>query len=1121
MAKKRSPYSPEQLTSPLEPPSLIKKVGSGVVSGLSAVGNVLDLPGSSVRDVLAGKNPLDQWASPTSSLNRTSGRDLLRQHGLIGHKDTYGNFFGGLGAEILTDPLLPYSLGKAAVGNAGKLVKAAGMFDDIGRVASQVAKKGPGSIGMRQARLTVTPRQIIEHGMPGTLEKLQTAAAANKLDLPSLLDEPLGGLAKFWPTGTVLGQGELAQKFAGMLDKAGNAVRFGKIAGVQPVNDLYRHVSAKSMNATDPATLEAARTAFSQKEAARAGVRYKQAQWANQFKDAGLDLDKHGPEIRNWLEFPDQAPAHVKPIVDDIRQFLDPIPGEAAKVGMRFGSANFRTLMAEGKGLFAPRFFPEKLVKTPPGAKSQPLAATAQSRMGRYGWGYSSQEGTAGISKLARYVKELRDQGILNTQDIANALKAKFPGLLKDEYLTGKQVKEWMKNVNTAKYGMPTVASAKAMAAQGLKMAKKFAPSDSWEAAAKSLSRLSDEALDAGIYANHPLVDIGRSVLGTHDAIASSRVALDHLIDLKVAGQGGDVPLEVVLKGLKLDKGNRGSGAVKYVMDGMQAKGLTMPDLNSMKPKEAQKAINEFARTFTVPSDTAKFLTQMKEGWQAPPSVDGLLKIYDQFTTLTKAIFTSLKPSFHGRNLPSGQAANALSEQFSAQAVKDVNTLIRGGVIEGAAKNPFLQAEAAKRGVQNLTDDQATKILSELMYAHEVTGSYGVQELAPSSGQLGGSIQDILQGIPGQHPFSFKEVGKKLIGQGETTLNPLKGKWRGLAGAEQSTFGPLAAGEDIGHLFESYNRGGAFWALLQNGISPEEAAKRVLEAQVGYQNRFYTKTEQQILQRVFLFYKFSKGMLPFTLRQLIENPGGRLAQALRSINQTKDEDELVPSYIAETASIPLGNVPGMQPLEPGAKRYVTGLGMGFEDPAQFAVASAQNALLELASRANPFIKGPLEHMTGQSFFQRGPLGGGRSLEDLDPALGRTLSNLGQLTGLREKNTPVTFPGSRGLEHLLSNSPLSTLLTTARTATDPRKGVGAKVTNLLTGVRVSDVSPAAQDRELLNRAGAIEKQLLGAREYRDTYIPKDRQAEFSPKEQELSAELKALRRLLEERRKRRQ
>src|SRR5687767_1420338 len=47
-------------------PSLVGKIGSTAVGGLSAVGNALDLAlgASSVRDALAGENPFDQFLTP-------------------------------------------------------------------------------------------------------------------------------------------------------------------------------------------------------------------------------------------------------------------------------------------------------------------------------------------------------------------------------------------------------------------------------------------------------------------------------------------------------------------------------------------------------------------------------------------------------------------------------------------------------------------------------------------------------------------------------------------------------------------------------------------------------------------------------------------------------------------------------------------------------------------------------------------------------------------------------------------------------------------------------------------------------------------------------------------------
>ena len=88
---------------PENSPGLIGATARTIGGGLGAVGNILDLPGSTVRDVLAFKNPLDQWLDPLGNHaeeNRTTGRQLARQYGVVGDKDTYGNWWGGFGAEV-------------------------------------------------------------------------------------------------------------------------------------------------------------------------------------------------------------------------------------------------------------------------------------------------------------------------------------------------------------------------------------------------------------------------------------------------------------------------------------------------------------------------------------------------------------------------------------------------------------------------------------------------------------------------------------------------------------------------------------------------------------------------------------------------------------------------------------------------------------------------------------------------------------------------------------------------------------------------------------------------------------------------------------------------------------
>lgn len=57
-----------------EPPP--RKPGA-IMSGLSAIGNVLDLPASMIRDTVTLRNPLDQLLSPFSDKNRAKDGDLV------------------------------------------------------------------------------------------------------------------------------------------------------------------------------------------------------------------------------------------------------------------------------------------------------------------------------------------------------------------------------------------------------------------------------------------------------------------------------------------------------------------------------------------------------------------------------------------------------------------------------------------------------------------------------------------------------------------------------------------------------------------------------------------------------------------------------------------------------------------------------------------------------------------------------------------------------------------------------------------------------------------------------------------------------------------------------------
>lgn len=220
-------------------------------------------------------------------------------------------------------------------------------------------------------------------------------------------------------------------------------------------------------------------------------------------------------------------------------------------------------------------------------------------------------------------------------------------------------------------------------------------------------------------------------------------------------------------------------------------------------------------------------------------------------------------------------------------------------------------------------------------------------------------------------------------------------------------------------------------------------------------------------------------------RQIAEHPHGvtSVAGTIKNMNRMRSPGELLPDYVAETASIPLGED------AQGNRNYITGFGLPFEDPLSFLGKGVRGGLLEGLSRLNPMLKAPLEYATGELFFQAGP-NGGRELADADPLLGRTISNI---VGWED---PVALP--QAVEVGIANSPLARAVSTARQLFDPRKSLLTRATNLASGVRISTVSPASSDA-LLRDAVQQELRDAGSRQFVRSYIPENRKATMTPEQ----------------------
>jgi len=299
----------------------------------------------------------------------------------------------------------------------------------------------------------------------------------------------------------------------------------------------------------------------------------------------------------------------------------------------------------------------------------------------------------------------------------------------------------------------------------------------------------------------------------------------------------------------------------------------------------------------------------------------------------------------------------------------------------------------------------------------------------------------------------------------------------------------LAGGSKYNRHVEFMNRVPMYLFLRDKGFSPVAAAKRVRELQFDYSR--LAPFEKKVMKRVMPFYTFSRKMAPLFVQTLADRPGGMLAQTIRLSNSVSTREHILPDYMADKTTIPN---PFFKPTEEGAASYITGLGLAHEDPLSYmsgleplsrgdATKFFRRTFSEGASRVNPIIKGPAEYLTGQSFFQTGPGGTGRKLEDMDPTMGRILSNLNQLAGGKPlPGKPGPMLGSPLLEAAVSNSPAARYSTGVRKWTDPRKGLGETALGFATGLKQTTISPYQLD----HAAKETLQQMAKERGYGDVY-----------------------------------
>lgn len=824
-------------------PTILQSLGSAALGTVGAVGNLLDVPGSMVRDTLAGRNPFDQVISPFSDKNRTSGRDLARQYGMAGKKDTWGNFAGGLATEIATDPLT-----LLGVGLLGKTAKGA-----------QMVKSG----------------QKLTKGVGAGIRAGERALVSGKI--------PFGPQ---WQRGT----GETAARIGDAIDKAYDTARYSGVGRVAA--SAFKPATMGRM--TKQVQKAAEDIVYPEQMTGRRTAKRTQLDLASRLKAAGYtDSDMLRQEFEG---ISNNMPAELKDAVwKDLQdqRVLDAYagrPGKAlsdpyAKYFPRYVNIRRKDGIESSGKIFAGTTAKDKsrapLLKGWKGGtvavknffKDQDLRKIVEDGL--------DKKSTLKVStEIAEHDKQV-------VTELSNAIRMKY-GNEFDPNVTVK-TKNGLKEVDR----VPLLArklyrSSATTAKDGL-----FANHPLVDLYINTVHRTDRRAAIKGmnsVLSQYLPVDLQKA--GNAASVAPEDVAEWAKIKVPRIGSSrvdGQVTMNQALQGLGLSP--KVAAGVLLRENGVD---VTADSLMAVLRQN-------------IPQDVANDLLGLFEKRRGTNAENAVGKWYKSYMNLFKAGVLShparhardilggqIQNAIHGISHPMDLIA--AHKVYTGKAVKGLTQdpeIQQWVASQGLPLNDesatqalrFLYAENGPGDVYKHTDITGSTVDSPKSDIDQVLGTVpGLQKSSASD--------------------NIKQVAKTFLGMdGETRWNPLKSKFRGVGESSDMTFAPFATSDKIGAYTDSMNRLAPFISLKRQGYTSEEAMKRINEVQVNYDPRTFTATER-FLKNIIPFYSYSSRMTQHVAKELATKPGGGLANTIRLQNAARDRSGTTPDHIADTAAIP-------------------------------------------------------------------------------------------------------------------------------------------------------------------------------------------------------------------------
>jgi hypothetical protein len=559
------------------------------------------------------------------------------------------------------------------------------------------------------------------------------------------------------------------------------------------------------------------------------------------------------------------------------------------------------------------------------------------------------------------------------------------------------------------------------------------------------------------------------------------RHALNHLGKAADIGEGA-VPIARALSNAGLDEKN----AIRYLSE---ISGIDALDL---------------ADNYALPPDVAESMGKILDAHKPGEFQNSYLKAIDTVTNIWKGGMTvatargiPLYPAFYGRNLAGGQWMNATSGHIPPSKIWDYITANR--------KAAAIRSQPDSQYIQDALNDGV------IGHGKGLDDAAGVSSVPPS-------LKDYVKGVLGLD----KEVRTKVnhladeLAQdpAEITSMMLESKAIGKpAKFTRDEFNKSVAwGGVLNATVEYANRMPMYIYLRDQGWSARAAADEVKKLQFDYSD--LAPTEKEVFKRAFPFYTFTRKAGELMFNTLTERPGGGMGKSIKIAGKASESDAFTPQYIAEQTSVDVTDLLGAG--EEGSRRYLTGLGLPYEDLMRLNPMEPTRAGQDVLSRLNPILGFGLETLSGRSFYRNEPI------SQAERKVSRSISDVQEMiTGEqpvdRDRKLSSTF------ENLLSKSPFARIIGMGKDIT----GLGAETARYMRGdeeatplsavanfgiktllpARIKDVSKAEQMYAARDRAVARIKDLEASREA--VYTPPYILNMLSPRDREEALRLNAL------------